>query len=107
MTTTTHEASAAPGRDDFRNPHAAGICEAMSLRFYIRYLEWRHSSEINGGEVGKYAPDDMATARGRYDELVQEWIFEGPSNARAVQALIDFATMIAVDQIGSDVMLDG
>jgi len=86
---------------------AAGLYEAMSLRYYRRYLEFLHASEaIAGSPAATGRPDDLASAIGRYEELVKEWVREPPCGALAVSALLDFATLIAVEALAAETMLD-
>jgi hypothetical protein len=100
---TTHDVSPKPSLSDRQ---AAGLYEAMSLRYYRRYLEFLHSAEVHGAPVPKVSPDDMATAADRYDEIVQEWVSEPPSGPSAVAALLDFPTLISVEIIADATMID-
>ena len=86
---------------------AAGLYEAMSLRYYRRYLEFLDTSEAIAGEtLARGRPDDLASATGRYRELMKSWVEEPPSGAQAVSALLDFATLIAVEALAAETMLD-
>lgn len=85
---------------------AAGIYEAMSLRYYRRYLEFLHTSEVIAGEAERGRADDLASAVSRYDDLVAGWLREPPCGAEAVAALLDFATLIAVAGVAAETMQD-
>lgn len=86
---------------------AAGLYEAMALRYYRRYLEFLHTSEtIAGDPAAARRGDDLASATSRYDDLMVDWLREPPCGAEAVAALLDFATLIAVEGVAAETMMD-
>jgi hypothetical protein len=87
------------------NPHAAGIYRAIALRFYLRYVESRHSAEFRGGDLPNHGPlPSEYDADQLYEATVTEWLGEAPDSADAALALVHFAAVLAVDNLIGEVI---
>lgn len=102
--------SSKPDRDTAQaNPdhdhHAAGIYQAIALRFYCRYVDARKHAEFCGEDITGAEPLISEREAGeRYERAVREWIFEPPASGTAVLALIDLIGAIAADRLAGEAM---
>jgi hypothetical protein len=88
----------------FRDDHVAGLYRAMALRFHSRYVDMRHCAENRGGDFTDRGPlPTTAEADERYAAAVEEWIIEQPASGDAAMALVEFAGILAVDRLVSEV----
>src|SRR5947209_14932665 len=99
MCTKPKDDAPAPRNPD-HDPHAAGIYQAIALRFYARYADARERAKFRGEDLPGAEP--LLTGREvgeRYESTVDEWVWQTPDSADAVLALVDFAAAIAADRL--------
>lgn len=102
-TKPTDDAPATPNPD--HDQHAAGLYQAIALRFYARYVDARHLAEFRGEDLPGAEPLlTQAEASERYKLAVDEWVYESPSTIDAVLALIEFAGVVAADKLVGEVL---
>ena len=84
---------------------AAGLYQAIALRFYSRYVDARHLAEFTGEDLPGAEPLlTQREAAERYRHAVDEWLHEPPDSIDAILALVEFAGVIAADHFASEVM---
>jgi hypothetical protein len=104
MSTKPRDDAPAPPNPD-HDRHAAGLYQAIALRFYCRYVDARHLAEFRGEDLQGAEPLlTQAEASNRYQSAVDEWVPESPSTTDAVLALIEFAGVIAADKFAGEAM---
>lgn len=94
---TTTEAETTSNRPD---KQAAGIYRALALRALTRYSDFRESAEFYGqpmADLGELPA--MSDVYAWYADAVQTWVFEPCGTATAATALIEFAGLLAAEQI--------
>jgi hypothetical protein len=85
-----------PIRDPDHDQYAAGLYQAMALRFYARYVDRRIKAEFCGGDLEGYGPlPSQRDASNAYSKMAELWVGETPPTLDAVVALIEFAGVIA------------
>src|ERR1700686_854460 len=86
---------------------AAGLYQAIALRFYFRYVDVRHQAKFRGQDLEGAEPLlTQAEASERYQRAVDEWLGEDPDTSDAVLALVEFAAVIAADKFAGEAMRD-
>ena len=81
MTTTQ------PNDNPDHDRHAAGVYQAIALRFYARYVDARQSAEFRGNDIEGAEPlVTQLEASERYQEAVAEWVSQRPDTMDAVLA---------------------
>jgi len=92
----------------YHDRHAAGIYRAIALRFYCRYVDMRHSAELNGADLAAThgrLPTELETSE-QYLAAIDEWLWETPQSATAALALTEFAGVITADRFLGEVLRD-
>jgi len=92
----------------YHDRHAAGIYRAIALRFYCRYVDMRHSAELNGADLAAThgrLPTEFETSE-QYLAAIDEWLWETPQSATAALALTEFAGVITADRFLGEVLRD-
>ena len=86
---------------------AAGLYQAIALRFYCRYVDARHQAKFCGEDVQGAEPLlTQAEASRRYRCAVDEWLGEDPSTPDAILAFVEFAAVIAADKFVGEAVRD-
>jgi hypothetical protein len=86
---------------------AAGMYQAIALRFHARYIEARILADFCGEDIQGAEPlPTSADAGDRYQRAVDEWLSEEPSTPAAVLSLVEFAAVIAADRFAGQAMRD-
>ena len=101
MDTTTTK----PDRNPDHDYHAANIYKAMALRVYCRYVDLRRAAEFRGVDIqGHGLLPTQAAASEAYNEAVEDSIWEDADSIDAVLALVEFAGVIAADNLAGEVL---
>jgi hypothetical protein len=89
-----------PNPNPDHDAHAAGLYQAIALRFYRRYADARRHAEFRGEDLPDAEPLPTEREVGeRYERVVDEWIWEPPATLDAVCALVEFANVVAADRV--------
>jgi hypothetical protein len=86
---------------------AAGMYQAIALRFHFRYVDARLQANFRGEDLEGAEPLPTPREAGdRYERVVDEWLSEEPSTPAAVLSLVEFAAVIAADKFAGEAMCD-
>ena len=109
MTRDKNAGQAAPANPNpDHDRHAAGIYQAIALRFYARYVDARAAAEFRGSDIEGAEPlITQLEASERYQEAVAEWISQRPETADAVLALTEFVGVVAADKLMGEALREG
>src|SRR5690242_15108429 len=92
----------------YHDRHAADIYRAIALRFFLRYVDMRHSAEHYGADLtathGRRPTE--AQASDQYTAAIDEWLWEIPETATAALALVEFAGVVTADRFLGEVLRD-
>src|SRR4051812_39548551 len=88
--------------------YAAGIYQAIALRFYSRYVDARSHAEFRGEDLPGAEPLVTSMKAGeRYERAVEEWIHERPDTVTAMLALTELVGVIAADKLIGEALREG
>jgi hypothetical protein len=84
--------------------HSDGVYRAIALRFQMRYLDMQHAAATFGGDVSGREVPRLRETHERYREAVDEYVHEPPETAQAALALVEFAGVLAADQLLGEIL---
>ena len=107
MTTTTQHPATQPDKNPDHDQQAAGLHQAMALRFYTRFVDARRKAVFRGADLADYGtlPTQRDVTKA-YRRLAEAWVKETPSTLDAVIALVQFAGVIAADKLLTETIGD-
>ena len=94
-----------PDPNPDHDAQAAGLYQAIALRFYSRYVVARGHAEFRGEDLPDAEPLITEREAGeRYERAVAEWTSEPPATIDAAMALVEFANVIAADKVVAEAL---